>query len=120
MVNILIVEDSVHDIKRYKEFITPSEHVKLFCASSAEEVMPVIKDNKIDVFFLDVNLPGIDGFEFARKIRQLPGYFLSYIIFITGYSQNQLDVFKEFHCYDYIVKPFIKEEFSLKLDNLIG
>lgn len=120
MVNILIVEDSNHDMGLYRKAIIPQTDVNLFYSESAEEALHVMEDNKIDIFFLDIELPGISGFELAGKIRAVPAYSLAYIVFITGYSQNQLDAFKEFHCYDYIVKPFTAEEFSSKLNALIG
>lgn len=120
MVNILIVEDSNHDMDLYKKAIIPQADVNLFYSKSAEEALHVMRDNKIDIFFLDIELPGMSGFELAGKIRAVPAYSLTYIVFITGYSQNQLDAFKEFHCYDYIVKPFTAEEFASKLNTLIG
>jgi DNA-binding LytR/AlgR family response regulator len=119
MVHILIVEDSIADVQIYKNSISTSQNVNIICVSTGEEALKILDETKIDIFFLDVDLPGIDGFSLARKIRAMPDYALSYIVFITGYSQNQLEVFKELHCYDYIVKPFPLDEFSSKLMTLI-
>jgi len=122
MINILIVEDSITDAQFYKNSIIPIENVNLLFVKSGEEALEIIERNdvNIDVFFLDVHLPGIDGFGLAKKIREIGKYTLTFIVFITGYSKNQLDVFKELHCYDYIVKPFSIEEFSLKVNTLIN
>ena len=40
-----------------------------------------------DVVFLDIGLPGLDGFEVARRLRQLPGMAKALLIAITGYGQ---------------------------------
>jgi len=115
MVRVLIVEDSAEDLAIYKKILNQSDSVIITYAFSGEEALDLIDHNKFDIFFLDIDLPGMDGFELARKIRQNPQYILSYIIFVTGYSENQLDVFKEFHCYDYLVKPFSIDDFQSKL-----
>lgn len=119
MVNILIVEDSITDVQMYKDAIIPIENVKLTFAESGEEALTMIEKVEFSIFFLDVQLPGINGFELARRIRDIPKYTLAFIVFITGYSKNQLDVFKELHCYDYMVKPFSMEVFASKLMDLI-
>lgn len=115
MVKVLIVEDSAEDVQLYKKILHSVANAELIFASNAEEALEVVQKYPIDIFFLDVDLPGMNGFQLARKIREIPRYFLSYIIFITGYSENQLDAFKELHCYDFLIKPFQMEEFKLKL-----
>ena len=119
MINVLIVEDSERDVRLYKDALRSAENVNLFCVLSGEEAIELIKTVYIDVFFLDIDLPGIDGFALAKKIRAITKYALSFIVFISGYSKNQLEVFKELHCYDYIVKPFSMDEFTSKLTELI-
>jgi DNA-binding LytR/AlgR family response regulator len=119
MINVLIVEDSEHDIQLYKNALRPVENARIFYVSSGEEAMELIKKAGIDIFFLDVDLPGMDGFALAKKIRAIPRYALAFIVFITGYSKNQLAVFKELHCYDYIVKPFSMDDLTSKLTALI-
>ena len=119
MVYVLIVEDSFEDVQLYKRILHPIHNAELFFASTAEMALEVLQQYSIDIFFLDVDLPGMDGFQLARKIREIPQYYLTYIIFITGYSENQLDAFKELHCYDFLVKPFQMEEFSVKLLSFI-
>lgn len=120
MTNILIVEDTITDVQFYKDAIIPNDKVKLLFAKSGEEALRIIEAVDIDIFFFDVKLPGIDGFQLAKRIREIPKYALTYIVFITGYSENQLEVFKELHCYDYIVKPFCVEEFAAKTVSLIN
>lgn len=119
MLNLLIVEDSDTDFKLYQTVFNESNHIRLFYAPSGEEALEIISQTHMDMFCLDVQLPGIDGFAVAKAIRETPGYTLTPIVFITGYSRNQLEAFKAFHCYDYIVKPFTLEELKIKLFGLI-
>lgn len=119
MLNLLIVEDSDADLNLYQKMFNESNQIHLFYAQSGEEAVTIIKQTHIDMFCLDVQLPGMDGFAVARAIRETPGYMLTPIVFITGYSRNQLEAFRTFHCYDYIIKPFTLEELHTKLFSLI-
>jgi two-component system LytT family response regulator len=62
-----------------------------------------------DVVFLDVQMPGMDGFE---VLRALPGQNLPSVIFLTAYEQHALRAF-EVHALDYILKPVDDERFSM-------
>jgi two-component system, LytTR family, response regulator len=61
-----------------------------------------------DVVFLDVQMPGMDGFE---VLRALPGEDLPSVIFLTAYEQHALRAF-EVHALDYLLKPVDDERFS--------
>jgi len=61
-----------------------------------------------DVVFLDVQMPGMDGFE---VLRTLPSDSLPSIIFLTAYEQHALRAF-EVHALDYLLKPLDDERFS--------
>lgn len=119
MIHVLVVEDSFDDVQVYKKILQTPENVDIIYACSGEEALQLLQKTPVDIFFLDVDLPGMDGFQLAREIRNIPDYYFSYIIFITGYSENQLDAFKELHCYDYLVKPFSIEEFKTKMMTFI-
>ena len=61
-----------------------------------------------DVVFLDVQMPGMDGFD---VLRALPQEELPLVIFLTAYEQHALRVF-EVHALDYLLKPVNDERFS--------
>lgn len=119
MIKILVVEDSPKDLLLYKNVLEKFEGIQVNYALSGEEALEVLEYNQIDIFILDIELPGISGLELAGKIRDLPNYALTLIMFITGYEKNQLEAFKKFHCYDYIIKPFSSREFHKKITLLI-
>jgi len=65
-----------------------------------------------DVVFLDVQMPGMDGFEVLRSLPKdsLPG-----IIFLTAYEQHALRAF-EVHALDYLLKPVDDDRFAAAVD----
>lgn len=65
-----------------------------------------------DVVFLDVQMPGMDGFE---VLRSLPQDKLPTVIFLTAYEEHALRAF-EFHALDYLLKPLDDRRFSAAVD----
>lgn len=65
-----------------------------------------------DVVFLDVQMPGMNGFEVLRSLpkKNLPG-----VIFLTAYEQHALKAF-EVHALDYLLKPVDDERFAATID----
>ena len=80
---ILVVDDekNIRDIFE-QAFSGAGYMVRL--AESAEEALEILKDDKIQVMFVDLNLPGMDGVELCKQIRKnLP---MAVIHAVTGYN----------------------------------
>lgn len=73
-------------------------------ASAVEKILELTPD----VVFLDVQMPGMDGFE---VLRALPRESMPAVIFLTAYEQHALRAF-EVHALDYLLKPVNDERFS--------
>jgi two-component system, LytTR family, response regulator len=71
-----------------------------------------ILDLSPDLVFLDVQMPGMDGFE---ALRSLPEENLPSVIFLTAYEQHALRAF-EVHALDYLLKPVDDRRFSAAVD----
>lgn len=119
MIKILVVEDSKKDMLFYKNVLENIENIEVFYALSGEEALGILRENDFNIFILDIELPGMNGLELASRIRNIPRYSLKLIMFITGYEKNQLEAFKQYHCYDYIIKPFSAKELDKKIRKLI-
>jgi two-component system, LytTR family, response regulator len=65
-----------------------------------------------DLVFLDIQMPGMDGFE---VLRALPKTSVPNVIFLTAYEQHALRAF-EVHALDYLLKPVDDERFAAALD----
>lgn len=84
---VLVVDDRLEDRETFKD-ILESKGYKVTTAKDGYEAIELVKQNKFDIIFLDVKLPGIDGvrtFEEIHKIRpDVP------VIMVTGYSAEEM------------------------------
>lgn len=83
-------------------------------AGDGVEAVSAIRELRPDVVFLDVQMPGLDGF---GVLDALAGEKLPQIIFVTAYDQFALQAF-EAHALDYLLKPFDEERFLKSLDRV--
>jgi two-component system LytT family response regulator len=77
------------------------------CGDGASAVKKILELTP-DVVFLDVQMPGMDGFE---VLRALPKESMPAVIFLTAYEQHALRAF-DVHALDYLLKPVNDERFS--------
>src|SRR5690349_21270052 len=75
--------------------------------------LEAIKRHAPDVVFLDVQMPGLDGFE---MLKQLPKGRRPFIIFLTAYDQYALRAF-DVHALDYLLKPIDSKRFAQTMDH---
>src|SRR5690606_27022507 len=69
--------------------------------NNGEEAIQLVRDLTPDVLFLDLEMPGLSGFE---VVQALQADCLPYIIFVTAYDKYAIDAF-DLHAVDYILKP---------------
>jgi len=109
MFKILVVEDDDMQRNSLKSMLQEmSEEYHVLEASSASHVLELLKTNRIDLFYIDIQLKNESGLKLARYLRKIPGYELTWIVFITSHVEYMLEAFKEIHCYDYVLKPYEK------------
>lgn len=120
MITILIVEDCAQERELYRKAVSGLENIQVLETESGEAALQLLEKQRVDMFLMDVELPGMNGFQLAQLIRMYPEYAFAPILFVTGYSKNPLDAFREFHCYDYIIKPFDLKEFTARIQEVIS
>ena len=81
---------------------------------SAEEAMEYLATNPVDLIFLDIQMPGTSGMEFARQIPKQ-----TLVIFTTAYSEYAVDSY-EVEAIDYIMKPIQADRFDKAVDKAIA
>ena len=74
------------------------------------EAKDILLQHPIDILFLDVHLPVLDGIGFLRTLKNKPQ-----VIFTTAYKEYAVDAFELAAC-DYLVKPFSLERFMVAVD----
>lgn len=73
---------------------------------SADEALPFIEEQKVDILFLDIDMPGLNGIEFRKKAMEIP-----VCIFITAHPEHAVESF-EIETLDFIVKPLKLDRFT--------
>jgi two-component system LytT family response regulator len=81
-------------------------------AANGEEAVALISSLRPDVVFLDVQMPGCDGFEVVRRLQEKP-----FIVFATAYNEYALKAFEE-NSVDYLLKPVEQKRLDRTLDKL--
>ena len=121
MFRILILEDEENARNHLIKALKGLEYdLELLEASTGAEALHLAKDKNIDLFFLDIGIKDMSGMKVAQELRNMKKYELSYIVFITAYGEHMLSAFKQFHCYDFLEKPFFKKEVIELTDLLLG
>lgn len=103
---VLVVDDEI-DLLEIIEFNLEKEGFIVKCVKSGEEALKAVISFKPDVVILDLMLPGIDGYETCKAIRQNPATSSVVIIMLTAKGEDS-DIITglEIGADDYIVKPF--------------
>ena len=105
----LIMEDIADELKE----ITPDATV--IGVSNPLEVPALCDEHHIDVIFMDIDMPGENGLDLAKKI--LGKYPRTNIIYITGYEQYALDSYSTWAS-GFLVKPVSTERLKEAMNNL--
>lgn len=110
----IIIDDEVHARSRIKRLLLQHTDVIEIVseASNGLEALELIEMHKPDLIFLDIQMPGLDGFELIRKLKFLP-----IIIFTTAFDQFALKAF-ETNTLDYLVKPIEAERLKVTIQKL--
>ena len=86
------------------------------CADNAKSAISLYWDSKPDIFFVDINMPGMDGLSLIRRIREEDPACMTIFIIITGYDDFlHLREAIQSGVMDYLKKPISTEEFNTAL-----
>ncbi len=116
---ILVVDNQPENIELLEAFLIPQGY-KVIKAANGEQALELLSCNQIDLILLDVMMPGMDGFEVTRRIRQDNVHKLLPIILVTALRETE-DRVKgiEAGCDDFISKPFNKIELFARVRSLL-
>ena len=84
---VLVVDDNADAAEMMHELLASAGH-ETALAFDAATALEVAGSFKPDVALLDIGLPGMDGYELARRLRNEPGLEALYLIAVTGYGQD--------------------------------
>lgn len=110
---VVIVDDEHFAREAIKVYLTRHpEFTVVGEASSGSEAMEVIQETKPDLVFLDIQIPGLNGFEVLQRLNLNT---LPVVIFATAFNQFALRAF-DVNAVDYLLKPFDQERFDISLE----
>ena len=116
---ILVVDDQPQNVELIDAYLAPQGY-EIIKAANGEEALGKLSDNQIDLILLDVMMPGMDGFEVARRVRQDNIHRLLPIILVTALKETE-DRVKgiEAGCDDFLSKPVDKTELLARVQSLL-
>lgn len=116
---ILAVDDQSQNIELLEAFLVPQGY-EIIRAATGEEALEKLAINPIDLILLDVMMPGMNGFEVTRRVRQNEKTRLLPIILVTGLRDTE-DRVKgiESGCDDFLTKPLEKVELVARVKSLL-
>lgn len=127
MTHVLILEDDRESRKALGQILTDcSEDICVHAAASYEEAKGLLnQDIRYGLFLLDVNLDGknredIGGIFFAREIREQFRYTFTPVVMVTAVGALEMQAYRELHCYQYIMKPFLPEQVKEVVDKVLS
>jgi len=110
-INCLIVDDEpiardiIHNYCSHLDYL----HVVASCGNALEAKV-IMQTTHIDILFLDINMPVMDGISFLKTLKNP-----AQVIFTTAYKEYAIDAFDLAAC-DYLLKPFSFERFIMAID----
>jgi signal transduction histidine kinase len=118
-VDILLVDDQPARLLAYRAILAPLAE-NLIEAGSGAEALKHLMERECALILLDVNMPGIDGFETAHLIHQHPRFEKTPIIFVTAINVSDMDRMRGYKlgAVDYVTVPIIPEILRSKVVGL--
>ncbi|MGB0431365.1 MAG: LytR/AlgR family response regulator transcription factor [Bacteroidia bacterium] len=114
MIKTIIVDDERLAREELKSLLADFKDIKIIDeASNADDALEKIENQKPDLVFLDIQMPGKTGFDLLEDLIDVP-----YVIFATAYDEYALKAF-EVNALDYLVKPIEKERLKGAVEKAI-
>ena len=113
MIRAFLLDDEPLAVKRLTRLLNATSRVEIIGASTDPvEALPPIARERPDVLFLDIQMPGMTGFELLSKIDPQP-----LIVFTTAWDQYALQAF-EVNSVDYLLKPIEAQQLDRALNKV--
>jgi adenylate cyclase len=115
---ILVVDDLSQNVRLLDAVLSP-HGFRVATASSGKEALDVLGKEHPDLVLLDVLMPGIDGYEVCRRIREDPGTAFLPVIMITASEGEEKIRAIESGADDFVHKPFDQAELLARVRSLV-
>jgi two-component system LytT family response regulator len=114
MLRAYVVDDEPLAVKRLTRMLEATRRVELAGSTSDPDLaLAFLRGHAVDVLFLDIQMPGLTGFELLEQLDQQP-----LVIFTTAYDRYALEAF-EVNSIDYLLKPIEPERLDRALEKAV-
>lgn len=115
MVRCIAIDDEPMALRQIKSYIERTPQLELVATChSAIEAQDIIAKEQIDMLFVDINMPDLNGIDFVRQLTST-----HYIVFTTAYPEFAIEGFK-LNAIDYLLKPFSYDDFMKATQKVIS
>jgi len=109
LIRTILADDEVLARHKLRELLRNESEVEIAGeASTAAETIDLVRATSPDLLFLDIRMPGMDGFDIIGKLAGCEGLTMPRIIFTTAHDGYALRAF-DIHALDYLLKPFAEQ-----------
>jgi len=115
---ILVVDDLAPNVRLLEAVLSP-KGFRVATASSGQEALDVLGKQHPDLVLLDIVMPGMDGYEVCRRIREDPGTAFLPVIMITASGEEEKIRAIESGADDFVNKPFDQAELLARVRSLV-
>lgn len=107
-IRALVLDDESHAVSRIVRLLKADEDFEIVgTASNTHQARALLDEGPVDLIFLDINMPGMNGIQF---IGSIPEPRCPRVVFVTAHSEYAVQAF-EYFALDYVLKPFSNQRF---------
>jgi two-component system LytT family response regulator len=117
MIHAVVADDEMLARQKLRQLLREEPEVDVVGESAtAAETIELVRMTQPDLLFLDIRMPGMDGFDVVAALSSEPAIPMPCVIFTTAYDSYALRAF-EIHAVDYLLKPFTVERLQSAVEN---
>ena len=112
-IRCVIIDDEPLALNKLKRHILKFPYLELVASChSAEAARRTLESNTVDLIYIDINMPDINGLDFIRSLENPP-----MVVFVTAYPEYAVESYKV-NALDYLLKPYSSEDFNRVADKV--
>lgn len=114
MMRCIAIDDEPLALTQITDYIskTPFLELKASC-HNAMEAVKYLSEHEVELLFVDINMPGLNGLDFVRSLMQKP-----FVVFTTAYSEYAIEGFRV-DAIDYLLKPIGYSDFLRSAEKVV-